>query len=327
MRILTDRGRGARRPGMTLVELLISMLLLSFVMGTILTVVMRQQRFYRSASEIMETRGQLRSAISILPVELRGVSTQVRDATGAVVDSDIRAMGPTSIEVRSTFGGGVVCDIDIAGSTVTLYPDELASNGLRLGGFLYEPGAGDIVYFLNNGEGGSSDDSWEQRVIAAAPTTNAECAAGLAGGTAADLALPRREITLAAAPSADIAVGAPVRISRTVEYALYQDGASGLWYLGQRVKHEGTNTYSQREPVAGPYLPATNDPATSGMYLRYYDVNGAEIATTDLAARQSVARIDLTVRGETATDVSGSGFGKGNKVVLQRISIAIRNRT
>ncbi|HEX6058621.1 MAG TPA: type II secretion system protein, partial [Gemmatimonadaceae bacterium] len=222
MRIHPDGGRGGRRPGMTLVELLISMLLLSFVMGTILTVVMRQQRFYRSASEIMETRGQLRSAISILPVELRGVSTQVRNATGAVIDSDIRAMGPTSIEVRSTFGGGVVCDID--GSTVTLYPDELASNGLRIGGFLYEPGVGDIVYFLNNGEGGSADDSWEQRVIGAAPTTNAKCTAGIAGATAADLALPRREITLSAAPSADIAVGAPVRVSRTVEYALYQDG-------------------------------------------------------------------------------------------------------
>jgi type II secretory pathway pseudopilin PulG len=307
---------------MTLVELLIAITLLSVVMGTILTVVMRQQRFYRSASEIMETRSQLRSATSILPVELRGVSTQIRDAAGNIVGSDILSMGPNMIEFRSTFGTGVICDV--AGATVTLYPDVLASNGLRFGGFLYEPAAGDLVYLLNNGAGGSSDDTWDQRVATAATTTTAACTAGLAGGTAADLALPRRELTLAAASGA--VVGAPVRVARTVKYELYKDATSGLWYLGQSVM-DAAGVYPSREPVSGPYLPATTDSTTSGLFLRYLDVNGNIITTTDLAARESVTQVDIIVRGQTTNDVYGSGFGTGNKVDRQNVSVAIRNRS
>lgn len=325
MRIRTEGARPGLRPGMTLIELLISMVLLSLVMGTILSVVTRQQRFYRVASELMETRGQLRSATSILPVELRGVSTQVRDVTGAIVGSDILAMGPNMIEFRSSFGAGVVCEV--AGSTVTLYPDVLASSGLRLGGFLYEPAEGDVMFLLNNGEGGTVDDSWDQGVITAPPTTSTGCAAGLAGGTAADLALPRRVFTLTPAPTAGIVVGAPVRVSRTVKYELYQDATSGLWYLGQNVKNEETGAYIGREPVAGPYLAGTADPATSGLYLRYLDIAGNVIVATDAAARQSVTQVDVIVRGETTSDARGSGFGEGNKQVLQSITVAIRNRT
>jgi hypothetical protein len=291
-------------------------------MGTILTVVMRQQRFYRSASEIMETRSQLRSATAILPVELRGVSTQVRNAAGGIVGSDILAMGPNMIEFRSTFGSGVVCDV--AGATVTLYPDVLASNGLRLGGFLYAPDVGDTMYLLNNGAGGSADDTWDQRTVTAAATTTAACTVGLAGGTADDLALPRRQFTLSAAPNA--VVGAPVRLARTVRYELYEDATTDLWYLGQSVMNAG-GVYDPVQPVAGPYLPATADSATSGLFLRYLDVNGNIITTTDLAARQSVTRIDVIVRGQTTNDVNGSGFGKGNKVDRQDVSVAIRNRS
>jgi hypothetical protein len=310
---------------MTLVELLIAITLLSVVMGTILTVVMRQQRFYRSASEIIETRSQLRSATAILPVELRGVSTQVRDALGNVVGSDLLAIGPNMVEFRSTFGAGVVCDVDGAGTTVTLYPDVLASNGLRFGGFLYEPDEGDLAYLLNNGAGGSADDTWDQRTIDAPPTnTTALCTAGLAGGTAEDLALPRRQFTFAAATNA--VVGAPVRIARQVRYELYQDATSGLWYLGQSVMNVGGG-YDPIQPVAGPYLPATNDSTTSGLFLRYLDVNGNIITTTDQAARQSVTRVDIIVRGQTTNQVNGSGFGKGNKIDRQDISVAIRNRS
>jgi prepilin-type N-terminal cleavage/methylation domain-containing protein len=322
MRTRPPVARGARA-GMTLVELLIAITLLSVVMGTILTVVTRQQRFYRSASEIIETRSQLRSATAILPVELRGVSTQVRDAAGNVVGSDLLAIGPNMIEFRSTFGAGVVCDVDVAQTTVTLYPDVLASNGLRFGGFLYEPGPGDLVYLLNNGAGGSADDTWDQRTVTASGATTALCTAGLAGGTAEDLALDRRQFTLAAPTSA--VVGAPVRVARTVKYELYQDATSGLWYLGQSVMNAG-GAYDPIQPVAGPYLPATNDSTTSGLFLRYVDVNGNIITTTDLAARQSVTRVDIIVRGRTTNDVNGSGFGTGNKIDRQNISVAIRNR-
>lgn len=325
MRIRSEDMRAGLRPGMTLIELMISMLLLSVVMGTVLSVVMRQQRFYRSASEIMETRGQLRSATAILPVELRGVSTQVRDATSAVVGSDILSMGANMIEFRATFGAGIVCDN--AAGTVTLYPVEPLSSGLRLGGFLYEPAVGDVMFFLNNGQGGSADDRWERHVIATT-ATSANCTTGLAASTAADLAIPRRQYTFSPTiPSTDIVAGAPVRVARTVKYELYQDATSGLWYLGQSVKNEASGAYGSREPVAGPYLAGTGNPATSGLYLRYLDVNGNILTANDLATRQSVTRIDVIVRGQTATDVRGSGFGTGNKQVLQSISVAIRNRT
>ena len=68
---------------MTLVEIMIALVLLGIISGVIMRVIVRQQRFYQGANQIMTQRGQLRQATSVLPVDLRSLSS---------VGEDIRAV-------------------------------------------------------------------------------------------------------------------------------------------------------------------------------------------------------------------------------------------
>src|SRR5215211_6321313 len=77
-----------RRRGMTLIEIMISLVLLGIVSGVIMRVVMRQQRFYQGVNQIMLQRGQLRQATSVVPVDLRSLSSVGNDILVAT-DSSI----------------------------------------------------------------------------------------------------------------------------------------------------------------------------------------------------------------------------------------------
>ena len=96
--MLMARRPPARRAGFTLVELLIVMVLMSFVASAIVVLLVRQQRFYGSASTVIETRQQIRQAAGILPLDLRGISS---------IGGDIYAVTKDSIAFRSTFGAAV----------------------------------------------------------------------------------------------------------------------------------------------------------------------------------------------------------------------------
>ena len=97
--MLTFVRRPSRR-AFTLVELLITMVLLGLVGAVVVTVVVRQQRFYRATSALMDARAQIRQMASVLPMELRGISS---------AGGDIVAMTDSAIEFRSSFGSSVVC--------------------------------------------------------------------------------------------------------------------------------------------------------------------------------------------------------------------------
>src|SRR2546430_9665091 len=56
-----------RRAGFTLVELIITMVLVSFVAGAIVKLLLRQQRFYNSTTDLIQTRQQIRQAAAMLP--------------------------------------------------------------------------------------------------------------------------------------------------------------------------------------------------------------------------------------------------------------------
>ena len=99
-RLEPTRPRAARR-GFTLTELLVTITVLGLVMGVVMRLLDRQQRFYRNANEIIDGRSQLRQAASLLPSDLRGISS-----TG----SDVQLMNPTSVQVLANFGSAVICD-------------------------------------------------------------------------------------------------------------------------------------------------------------------------------------------------------------------------
>src|SRR5881392_2269324 len=105
-----------RRAGFTLVELVITLVLVSFVAGAIVKLLLRQQRFYNSTTELIQTRQQIRQAAAMLPSDLRGISS---------AGGDISVMSDSALEFRSAFGGSVVCVN--AGGTLSTVPRVLAS--------------------------------------------------------------------------------------------------------------------------------------------------------------------------------------------------------
>ena len=58
----------------------------------IVTVLLRQQRFYGGATDVIATRQQIRQIAALLPSDLRGISS---------VGGDIYTMSDSSIEFRS----------------------------------------------------------------------------------------------------------------------------------------------------------------------------------------------------------------------------------
>jgi len=66
---------GVRRHGFTMVELLVTMAILSVVGVVVSRLMLGQQRFYQRTSEQMGMRRELRSAMSLVPADLRSVSS------------------------------------------------------------------------------------------------------------------------------------------------------------------------------------------------------------------------------------------------------------
>ena len=107
------------RRGMTLVEILVALVLLGIVSGVVMRVVMRQQRFYQGVNQIMTQRSQLRQATSVLPIDLRSLSS---------VGNDIAWATDSSIVFNVTVGTGAVCELVAGGAAVAMPPEVLYSD-------------------------------------------------------------------------------------------------------------------------------------------------------------------------------------------------------
>jgi len=57
-----ESRHGRARPGMTLIELLISLIMVGLMGGLIVGFLLKQERFYAGANEILQTRTQIRQA-------------------------------------------------------------------------------------------------------------------------------------------------------------------------------------------------------------------------------------------------------------------------
>ena len=135
--------------GFTLVEVLVVMVLLGVVVGGLVRVLAGQQRFYRSAGELMDSRSQVRQASFILPAELRSAS---------VAGRDFLAASETMIDFRSTIMSSVVC---VATPNSITMPPAVLSSGATLTAMRYSPAINDIVALYNDGPTTrANDDSW-----------------------------------------------------------------------------------------------------------------------------------------------------------------------
>ena len=307
-RTLND-GRPRARPGFSLAEIMVSLVLLGIIAGGIMTIISRQQQFYRSATEVIDTRQQIRSAAAIIPVDLRGASS---------IGGDILSMTEKGMTVRANIGSSITCT---RGPNQILIPPQQIARGSVFTSFLANPRVGDVALIFDDGLPGNQDDDWKEYVITAVDSTLVGCATFT--DATADAAQYRYLLTFGTNLSLTIVDGAPVRFAKRVQYNFYQSSADLFWWLGYRECLGNGTGCSVMQPVSGPYRPfIAGDTLNSGMNFVYRDSTGA--VTYD---RTKVARVELFVHGQTQGAVSMGGGKSAPYMDYMKVTIAIRNRS
>jgi prepilin-type N-terminal cleavage/methylation domain-containing protein len=309
-------GRAGK--GFTLLEVVVATALAAVVGATLMMTLRRQERFYGSAAEMLQVRGQLRDGADVLAGDIRGA---------AVARYGLSLMTDSALELFTGIGTSVVCQTP-SGRTLFLPPATLSS-GTVLTSLLASPDTGDLalIYAM---PGGIPDSAvWiESRIstfVSQALATSCPSTTGFT--SAADAAAGRTgyALTLSADPPPTIRKGAPVRFLRRGRYSLYRssDGASYLGY--RRCNALGPSVCLTIQPVSGPYLPyGSGGTSGSGLAFRYFDSGGTEVFDASLSP--TVARIDMVLRGETVRTVSLAGDARIRYLDSAIVTISPRNR-
>ena len=325
------------RRGLSLVEIMVALVLTGIVSGVIMRVIQRQQRFYQGVNQIVVQRSQLRQATSVLPIDLRAMSS---------VGNDIALATDSSIWFNVTVGTGVVCEL--AGNSVVAMPPEILANGPSITSWYgygkpdpkNKPKSAYTVYIYNDSSSlGNQDDVWQPFVLADVTGDKTKCVSQFT--TIGDVGKERPVLTLknptgvpndpvTGGPlSQYVGVGAPVRIVKQVRYKLFQ-ASDGKWYLGYSDYNATTSDFDPLSPVSGPYDAYSSSSSGTGVGFRYYDVDGNEIASGATAAnRAKIARVDLIARARTSSNVKAAGFQNGANQQYRdslAVSVMLRNR-
>jgi prepilin-type N-terminal cleavage/methylation domain-containing protein len=301
----TLRPSARQRRGMTLIEVMITMTLLSLVGAALTAILTRQQRFYRDAAETVVVRRELRGGASLIPADLRAVST---------VGGDLLEATATSFTVRAAIGSGIVCAKPNA-QTLDLVPQQLSNHTLTA--WYTTPQVNDELFVFDEGtETGATDDSWSPHVLTAAPVADAGYCPGTPFVAAADAAQPKIRLALSGTVPATVPVGTVVRLTRRMRYSVYQPAGSTDWYLGFE-EYDGS-AYGAIQPIAGPLT------ASAGARFRYFNTAGAARTPTTQLVRDSIARIDVALRAAGRSDALGTRGGAGYTDSLL-VRVGIRN--
>jgi prepilin-type N-terminal cleavage/methylation domain-containing protein len=317
------RDHAGRRRGFTLIEIMIAVTLLGII-GSILTAVLvRQQRFHRAVAQVTDARARMRDIATILPTDLRSISTAGRDILG---------ISDTSIQFRAFVGSAIVCNYATT-TVIELPPQELASGDV-LASWINPPQPNDIAYLYDSGvEAGNQDDSWGVFTITdtTSESNSAWCPVASGFTTAADNSARRYKITLSTAPNqARVEKGAPIRFAREVRYSVYL-ASDANWYVGfqactPNASYGTAGTCGSREVLAGPVKPGTADTTTSGLFFVFRKRDGTRV--TALSASDTIASVSVGIRTTSgsllgATSSKAASEQGGDSL---RFTIGIRNR-
>ncbi len=302
-------ARSQRRRGVTLIELMITLVLLGIVAGGMMQIIVRQQKFYNGNSSVLGTRSNVRQGIAVFQSDLRGINPSLDVYTGY--------MKPTSLDFREPRGNSVVCAFDKSTPDVIVVPPPVLSGGVILTSWLQKPELGDSVLVYD--PKGRAWVSAGYEITGTAPSEGSGSCTGIA--PAADWSRGWK-LTLKSDVQPNLpdtlAVGASVRFYRRATYALKQ-AADNEWYLGFSDCNPARATpCSDTIPIAGPYLAPDNDPP--GLQLQYFDATGNP-TTTPSALR----RIDIALRSQGTTPVDMDGRAKGFYRDSLKASLALRN--
>lgn len=290
------------RRGFTMVELLIALTLLGLVSAALYRVLVNNQRLYLAQTQRIDLSQNIRAASNILPAEFRELDA---------ADGDIAVMSATSISIRAMRWLSFVC---VAPALAGI------NNGVAMtirGGQVGQPmffgsrgintATDSMLIYLDGDQTTRLDDYFVPAQLLGAP-------AGLCPAVGAAPPQPGTVVTFNGGFIANtnkanaIPVGAPVRGFERVTYSLLQPAGDTLWYIGFQPAG-GTP-----QPLIGPVL-------ANGLTFQYFDVNG-----NVTAVKSQVARIDITVRARTTSQVRSGGQAPA-RLVIDSIttSVALRN--
>ena len=297
------------RPGLTLVELLVVLLVGGTALGLVSSISLRQQRVIEDLAQASAASGQLRDAAAILPIDLRALSPAQGDiAAGQARD--------TSLEFRATIASAVVCDT--LGRAIVLAP--AGSGSGTFGSIRTSIQAGDTLWLYSPTD---TSEAWLPYSIAYAyGTAPGDCTGPGPRLTGADLALDRLVVGLNGPPPLSSAVGFPLRITRPLRYDVYR-ASDRLWYLGERDWNNNTLRFNVVQPVSGPFLA----PSSYGAAFIFLD-SGGTVVPTPVADPRSIALVAIDLRAQTPGSVRALGAATtiGARRDSARIVILLRNR-
>jgi prepilin-type N-terminal cleavage/methylation domain-containing protein len=267
------------RRGFTLVEILVSLVVMLIVSGAIYKMLNSTQRLSRAQAERVSLQSNVRSGALIVPTELRELGTFVgggddQNDVLAIVDS-------TDLKYRAMRGIGFVCQTPTTGTEIRIARNSSLTFFGYSGSRDPQPTRDGIYVFIDGDESASVPDSWTKLSV-----TGVDPGSTCGAASAIKLTVSPSTGTLLALP-----LRTPVRIYEEMQLRLYVNG--GKSWLGAL----SVNSGEAIQPVLGPLTDA------QGLAFQYLD--GAGAGTTNLKAIKS---IKVTLRGITEQSITkGSG--------------------
>jgi hypothetical protein len=210
----TESGDG-RTHGLTVIEVVVAVTLLSIVAAAVCAVFAAQRRFYDWQVQVASARDAARVAVEVLSGELRPLSP------GA---GDLYAVAADSVSLRSITGIGVICGVEAGTVGISLVT-----------GVFTDAATDSALVFVG------------QRATGTAGWVTARIRKVRSGGA---ILCPNGEpsdVRLDLDPNPTEAdVGSFVRGFRPYTYKLYS-ASDGRWWLGQRLRA------GRIQPITGPF--------------------------------------------------------------------------
>lgn len=163
-----EQRRRVGRAGFTLVEMMMAVVITGIVGTAIVTLLLRQNKFYGQNDDLVYARQSIRAAVDLISSEIRMASP-----------SDIVAATSDSLTIRFDLQRGVVCGSDPSSGDATVYVFDVVSNAniSAVSGIAWSgPYDSAFVY----------DDGWNPTPSQTGSTPRATCGAAGAPTTGPD---------------------------------------------------------------------------------------------------------------------------------------------
>ena len=286
--------------GFTLVELLVTMVIMAVVGLALTSMLLRSFRVTQSQLQTADMQANMRTGGLVMPLEFREVGYDTNISTGAVT-SDLESISGTEIQFRAMRGFASTCGTPSLTSLQIRKPVYGMRRPALTDGFLL---------FVESDPNTHIDDQWIPMVVTAVDQT-------LCGEVSA---ITLTMSTPQVAPGVNLAltqvfVGGPVRYYERIRFGPFVD-ADGRTYLGARSVSMGEASY---RAVAGPIDAAT------GLSFRYFDKNEAVLdPATAAPARVRVVEINLQGQSQQAINLAGAANRQRGSMITQT-RVALRN--